>query len=310
MDSAIGFASITEDSSSKQSSSADIVGEHLTINREVKMSDFVAGNSVIKDSRSDLLDAVHTNAILDAVNSNGINNNQTAQEIGLAADATAQRMAIAELDAIGKVGGDVCDSSRDIMRDIHQADNHVNSSVERMGLFNAGVTERNADKTQAEVERFGLSELAAINASEKYLFAGMSANARDILLKSCADTANIKDQSASQFKDLLLQNAENAKDSAVTACTNVKDLIILGDKHYAAIQIEALRNKEDLARQMAECCCEQKALTLETSHATQDLIRKLDEQRVRDELAKTREELIALRLRASLTPTPVAAIAV
>lgn len=267
-------------------------------------------------------------AAIDAAEQAGYASSATAERIGLGAEATAQRgfnhadgtaqrMAIAELDAIGRVGGDVCDSSRDIMRDIHSADNHLAGAVERLGLFNAGVTERQADKIQAEVERFGLSELAAINASERYLFAGMSANAKDILLKSCADTASIKDQSASQFKDLLLQNAENAKDAAITACTNFKDLIILGDKHYAAIQIEALRNKEDLARQMAECCCEQKALTLETSHATQDLVRKWDEQRVRDELAKardelakSREELIALRLRATLSPAPVAAIAV
>ena len=213
------------------------------------------------------------------------------------ADGTAQRMAVAELDAIGKVESEVCDSSRDILRDIHQADNHITSAVER-----------NSDKTQAEVERFGLSELEAIRSAEKYIYAGISQNAKDILLKSCADTASIKDQSASQFKDILLQNCENAKDAAVTACENVKDLIILGDKHYSQIQIEALKNKEELARQIAECCCEQKSLTLETSHATQDLIRKLDEQRVRDELAKTREELIALKLRASLPPVPVAAI--
>lgn len=221
----------------------------------------------------------------------------TAQRGFQHADGTAQRMAIAELDATRAVGSDVCDSSRDIMRDLHGVDNHVSSSVERMGLYNAGVT-----------ERFGLSELEAIHASEKYLFAGMSENVKDILLKSCADTASIKDQSANQFKDILLQNAENAKDAAVTACTNVKDLIILGDKHYAQIQIEALRNKEDLARQIAECCCENKALLLETSHQTQDVIRKLDEQRVRDELARTREELIALRVRATLTPPLTGAI--
>ncbi len=196
------------------------------------------------------------------------------------------------------------------MRDIHSADNHVSGAVERLGLYNAATTERTAARTQDEVERFGLSELEAIRSSERYLYAGMSANAKDILLKSCADTSSIKDQSASQFKDLLLQNAANAKDAAITACTNVKDLIILGDKHYAAIQIEALRNKEDLARQIAECCCEQKALTLETSHATQDLVRKLDEQRVRDELARTREELIALRLRATLPPALTPAITI
>lgn len=240
----------------------------------------------------------------------GLAADATAQRVGYSAEATAQRMALAELDAIGKVADEVCDSSRDIIREVHEVDRHGTAATERFGLYNSAVTERNADKTQAEVERFGLSELEAIRSSERYLYAGMSDNARDILLKSCADTSSIKDQSANQFKDILLQNCEIAKDAAVTACTNVKDLIILGDKHYAQIQIEALRNKEELARQIAECCCEQKALTLETSHHTQDLIRKLDEQRVRDELAKTREELNTVRLRATLLPAPVASVCV
>lgn len=245
----------------------------------------------------------------------GLAADATAQRIGIGAEATAQRMAIAELDAIGKVGDDVCDSSRDIMRGIHSSDNHVSGSVERLGLFNSGVTERNSDKTQAEVERFGLSELEAIRASERYLYAGMSANAREILLKSCADTSSIKDQSASQFKDLLLQNCSNTSEIKMQAEIHAKDaalaareLIHQGDKNTAAIQLEAFRHKEELARQIAECCCEQKALTLETSHATQDLIRKLDEQRVRDELAKTREELIALRVRSTLTPPLVGSV--
>lgn len=216
---------------------------------------------------------------------------QTALNVGLSANATAQRMAVAELDSINKVGHQVCDASRDGI-----------AATERMGLFNSGVTERTASRTQDEVERFGLSELETIHASERRIYAGLSQNAKDILLKSCADTASIKDQSASQFKDILLQNAANAKDAAVTACNNVKDLIILGDKHYSQIQIEALKNKEELARQIAECCCENKALLLETSHQTQDVVRKLDEQRLRDELARTREELIALRLRATLPP--------
>lgn len=311
------------------------------------MSELVAGNSFIRAaapgcSSDAIINAVQTDAILDAVNSNGVNNNQTTQNVGLAADATAQRigneanataqrMAVAELDAIGKVQDEVCDSSRDLMRDIHAADNHLNSSVERQGLYNADVTQRTADKTQAEMERFGLSELEAIRGAEKYLYAGMSQNAKDILmfnagefervklqaaadtasikhqqyedskqllLQNCADTASIKAEMGMHFKDILLQNAENAKDAALTACTNAKDAIILADRHAA-----------EIARQVAECCCENKALILETSHKTEDLVRKLDEQRVRDELSRTREELLALRVRSTLTPAPVASIA-
>lgn len=295
-----------------------------------------------------ILPGVNTGILLDAINSNGALGVQTTNEVGLAADGTAQRMAIAELDAIGRVEREVSDSSRDIMRDLHGVDNHVSDSVERLGLYNSSAIDRSADKTQDEVEKFGLRELEAINSSERHLYAGMSQNAKDILmfnasefervkLQAAADTASIQkqqyedskqlllqacnntdkvlSQSASQFKDILLQNCNDTaaikmqaeilgKDAALAA----RDLMHQADKNTAAIQMEAFRHKEELARQIAECCCEQKALVLETSHHTQDLIRKLDEQRVRDELAKTREELIALRVRSTLTPPLVGSV--
>lgn len=246
----------------------------------------------------------------------GIAGINTTENVGLAADATAQRgfnhvdgtaqrMAIAELDAIGRVGDDVCDSSRDIMRDVHSMDNHLSGVVERHGLHNNDSIERSSDKTQGvvqseshrtqdELEKFGFRELDAINGAEKYLFAGMSQNAKETLLEFERTKLLIN----ANAKDALLQACGNAKDAALAA----RDLMHQADKNTAAIQLEAFRHKEELARQIAECCCEQKALTLETSHATQDLIRKLDEQRIRDELAKTREELIALRVRATLAP--------
>lgn len=246
----------------------------------------------------------------------GIAGINATENVGLAADATAQRgfnhvdgtaqrMAIAELDAIGRVGDDVCDSSRDIMRDLHGMDNHLSGVVERHGLHNNDSIERSSDKTQGvvqseahrtqdELEKFGFRELDAINSAEKYLFAGMTQNAKETLLEFERTKLLIN----ANAKDALLQACGNAKDAALAA----RDLMHQADKNTAAIQLEAFRHKEELARQIAECCCEQKALTLETSHATQDLIRKLDEQRIRDELAKTREELIALRVRATLAP--------
>ena len=175
----------------------------------------------------------------------GLEGMAVSQRIGLDSGARAERIGFAELDAVGKVASDVCESTRDVIREVHAADNHLNGSIERHGLYNAGVTQSTADKTQAEVERFGLSELEAIRDSEKYLYAGMSSNSKDILLQAANNTASIKEalcddvkdlllqgcsntekvmsQSANQFKDLLLQNAEIAKDAAVAAALNAKD---------------------------------------------------------------------------------------
>lgn len=315
--------------------------------------------------------------ILEAVNANGSNNlnathevdqtaqriglaaDATAQRVGLSADATAQRIGIAELDAIGKVADEVCDSSRDIMGSVERVGimnrdatdrTGVSSrdAIERFGLAGQAVTERTANKTQDEVEKFGLKELEAINSSEKYIYAGMSQNAKDILLfnanefervklQDAANTASIKKQQYEDTKQILLQNCSdsekilsqmscNFKDMLLQNCNDTssikmqaeihardaalfhKDLMHQADKNTYAIQLEAFKHHETLARQLAECCCENKALILESSHKTEDLIRNLDEQRVRDELAKTREELIALRVRSTLAPSLVGAI--
>lgn len=271
----------------------------------------------------------------------GLEGGATAQRIGLEASATAQRFGIQTLESVS-------DASRDVIASVDRnAALNVNTTMHH-GLSNRDATERTSDKTQSEVEKFGLSELAAISNAEKYLYAGMSQNAKDILmfsanefervklqaaadtasikhqqyedskqllLQNCGDTDRILSQSAFHFKDILLQNCNDtasikmqaeihAKDAALAA----RDLIHLADKNTAAIQIEALKNKEELARQIAECCCENKALILETSHKTEDLVRKLDEQRLRDELAKAREELIGLRIRSTLPPALVGSV--
>lgn len=270
-------------------------------------------------------DHYHDDAVLNAVDGARAASeragyaNMAATERGfIHADGTAQRMAVAELDAIGKVESEVCDSSRDIMRDLHVVDNHMSGVVERHGLHNADAIERSADKTQGvvqkeahrtqdELEKFGFRELDAISCvskevhgAEKYLYAGMSQNAKEMLIEFERTKLEMKND----FKDVLLQACGNAKDAALAA----RDLMHQADKNTAAIQLEAFRHKEALAAQIAECCCEQKELTREKANETQQLLRELDKERIRDELAKTREELIALRIRATLPPPLVGSV--
>lgn len=257
----------------------------------------------------------------------------TAVDMGLAAegtaqrgfnhaDATAQRMAIAELGAIDRVGDDVCDSSRSILQEIYGADRHLSGVVERHGLHNNDSIERAADKTQGvvqkeahrtqdELEKFGFRELDAIHGAEKYLYAGMSQNAKEMLLEFERTKLHMKDDHRELLlnikegnKDLLLQGCGNAKDAALAA----RDLMHQADKNTAAIQLEAFRHKEALAAQIAECCCEQKELVREKANETQQLIRDFDKERIKDERDKLREELIALRVRSTLPPPLVASV--
>jgi hypothetical protein len=154
---------------------------------------------------------------------------------------------------------------------------------------------------------------------------------KDIQLQACADTDSIKSKSADQFKDLLLQNAAiaqagavdaaknaaavalqntlNAKDAEITATINAKDSALAAAINYEKLFGQADRNTAAIQAAIAECCCEQKELVIERTGHTDALIRALDEGRVKEELRFAREELTALRLRASLTPPPVAAVA-
>lgn len=252
----------------------------------------------------------------------GLDSGARSERIGHHADGTAQRIGIAELDAIGKVESEVCDSSRDIMHDVYSADRHVSGVVERHALHNNDSIERAADKTQGvvqkeahrtqdELEKFGFRELEAIHGAEKYLYAGMSQNAKEMLLEFERTKLHMKDDHREILlnlkdgnKDLLLQACGNAKDAALAA----RDLMHQADKNTAAIQLEAFRHKEELARQIAECCCEQKELTREKANETQQLLRDFDKERIKDERDKLREELIALRVRATLPPPLVGSV--
>lgn len=265
----------------------------------------------------------------------GLDAGARAERVGHHTDSSVQRMHIAEMDAINDVGHQVCDASRDGI-----------AATERMGLYNSGVTERNgqsnresterygisnrdaterngdavlgavgrtAERTQEEVERFGLAELGAIRDSERYLYAGMSQNAKDLLLfnanefqaiklQACDNADKIMAQSANQFKDILLQAAENAKDAAVTACENVKDLQMQGFQNTAAIQQSAADNASKLAMQIAECCCELKSTVIEKANNTDQLVRQLDNDRTKEALSDAKLRILSLENRVHCDP--------
>lgn len=197
----------------------------------------------------------------------------------------------------------------------------VRSTVEREGLETRlnvdgrldavrSDIDRTSDKTQAEVERFGFSNL---DESDKQGWRNQ-VETRFYGLKNFEATKDA-------LKDVLLQANENAF-----------KMLSKQDEHYAAIQLEAAKNHgaaqaklietkyqleleaqktaSILAAQIAECCCENKMLIIEKADRTDALIRSLDEGRYKYDLSKANDELVALRLRASLTPALTPAVTV
>lgn len=139
---------------------------------------------------------------------------------------------------------------------------------------------RNADA----IERFGLKNLETTSSGFKDLLISMKDDLRDVLISQKND-----------FKDVLLKNCQVEKDTLL----QFKDAQLFAAQNTAAIQAS-----------IAECCCEQKELTREQAELTRQLMLKIDEQNLRDKLRKSEEEVIALRLRASLLPPLTPAVAI
>lgn len=163
--------------------------------------------------------------------------------------------------------------------------------VREEGHESRSETRRNADA----IERFGLKNLEATKDSLK-----------DMLISSKEDLKNVLISHKDDIKDLLISNKDDFKDILLKNCQMEKDTLL----QFKDAQLFAAQNTAAIQASIAECCCENKQLILERANHTDELIRKLDEQRVRDELTKTRDELIALKIRATLAPLPVSTVAI
>lgn len=182
-------------------------------------------------------------------------------------------------------------------------------------------TDRGFDKTQDEIEKFGLH-----NADITDKFGWRNLDESDKWgWRNLQDTRFYGHENFKASKD-------GFKEVALAACENTHQIIANADSHYAAIQLEAAKNHGMaqtklietkyqleleaqktaalLSAQVAECCCELKGAVTAAADETDELINKLNTDRIRDELAKTREELIALRVRASLLPPLTPAVTV
>lgn len=173
---------------------------------------------------------------------------------------------------------EVCDSTRDVIKEINSRSDAERATAERLGF-----------SIKDEVERWG--------------YRGVKST----------DEASIRSQIS--FKEQLLelekakqvlerQAADNRYTIERQAAENACAIKLLQEKSL----LETLRHADKLAadasRQMAECCCELKSLVSEKAEATDKLILKIEADRIREELANAKQEILALRLR-PVVPTTV-----
>lgn len=96
-------------------------------------------------------------------------------------------------------------------------------------------------------------------------------------------------ESAKNAAALHVQIANNAAAAAATAAANQQAAMMYANTNASAAVLLATQNQSALAAQLAECCCEQKALML-----------SIDAQRIRDELALLKTQFMMVT--GGLTP--------
>lgn len=270
------------------------------------------------------------NALNQNIDRAGNDAEATAQRIGLAADATAQRLGLAGVASTERNG-----SEGRLVTNENAVDGR--NITNQNGLEGRGVTERNGSEGRKVTQEFGFANLNETrhegsetrddlekfgfhNASRTEFyghenFKAQKDSLKDILLQACGNTDRIVCNDNANAKEIVLQAERHTAAIQSKLCSlelqQARDfgaIQLEAAKNTAKIELDAARHTAQLAKEIASCCCANEKLALENRAHTEALIRKLDEDRVRDQRDALREELIAVKLRSTLTPAPVAAV--
>lgn len=222
--------------------------------------------------------------------------------------ADNQRVAFANQDHTDKVGV--------ATRDAVERNGSLNlTSTERNGgeiRYNlersAGDTRWTVERTAAETRSLVHDNYAGIMMANKDNLLAAKDTQIDVERARCASreaTLHLHRSLGKTEARLGLQAEKHHGVERLDLCHVEGRLQRQASDNYAAIQLDALKNKEALARQMSECCCELKERVANTAAATQALIRDTETARLRDSLATASQENLILRLRGALPTLPV-----
>ena len=101
---------------------------------------------------------------------------------------------------------------------------------------------------------------------------------KDNLRDNAVNTANIQLAVVSGFKDALVDSTKNQAATQLALATNTAAMQLTAAQNAAAAALAAATNTAALQASIAECCCENKALTLAEAGRTRDLINSLQAQ--------------------------------
>jgi hypothetical protein len=226
-------------------------------------------------------ESVDVAAIIDSQNSNNLANMATSQSFFLANRDAIERAAIVANDASNRNGSEIL-----------------------------AAVERNGSEASVSIERSKGDIISSIDKTVGTIENSVNKISTDILLSQEKGNSDIKqiiseNQSViiSSNKDIQLELCKATERLTVQASENIGkvELCVNDIKHHIELQIaevisqlhlEALNNIKVLSSQMMECCCELKEMMTATNHATQQLIRELENNRMKDALANANMELM------------------
>lgn len=184
---------------------------------------------------------------------------------------------------------EVCNSSRHVADKVNDEASDVRRSVRDEGL-----------ESRDSIEKFGLQFLNSLERSSYHLSEGI-----------CSAKEKIADygyRNLLEAKELQKNILKEACDTREIVREKTCGLERQAADNKAALELNCLKNALETQKQISESMCCLKSLILEKAHCTEDLIRKVENDRLKQDLDDAREDARIIRLRATLTPALVPSI--
>lgn len=233
-------------------------------------------------------ESVDVASIIDSQNSNNLASMATNQTFFLSNRDAIERSAIVANDTSNRNGLGILAAverhGSELNVSIERSKGDITSSIDKT----VGAIENSVNKVSTDIllsQEKGNSDIKQIISETQNVV--ISSN-KDIQLELCKVT-----------EKLTLQASENI--GKVELCvSNIKRHIELQIAEVISqLHLEALNNIKVLSSQMTECCCDLKEMMTVTNHATQQLIRELENNRMKDALANANMELMMKKFNAT-----------
>ena len=202
---------------------------------------------------------------------------------------------------------------------------NINDNIYRHSLANRESIERNSDWITNSVERNSSNLMSAV---ERTGGAAVHATERstneitNLVQHTSSDIKTSQQAIAGETRKLVNEHhskvVELNKDSVINDNQNTGKIQLQASQYFgkteldiagvkskleiqaaqntANVQLEALKHKNEISAQLAECCCELKQIVQSSSQTTQQVLQEIENNRIRDALSAANTENLISKL--------------